>query len=87
MRRAAVGAVSALLTVVGLSMSVAAHSGHGHRESAVPALAGTLVVSGVVVLGGSIYADHRHLIGRRTADVGVVVGVIVAATGIAWVWI
>lgn len=88
MKPSAVGAaIAGFLALVATATPVAAHPGHGHRGVAVPVLPAGLFLLGVAVLGGSLYADHRHLIGRRTADAGVVLGIWAGLTGITLFWL
>lgn len=88
MKRSAFGApLAAVLALVVLPLPVAAHTGHGHEGMAVPLLSAGIFLAGIAVLGGSLYADHRHLVGRRTADVGVVLGIWAGLAGITLFWL
>jgi len=89
MNRSVSGAltVGGWFTLLALSRPVAAHGDHGHGSTAVPAIPSVTFLVGVAVLAGSLYGDHRGHLDRRIADVGVVVGILAALTGITWFWI
>lgn len=75
-------------TVVGITVTcagtVAAHGGHAvHRDGGPLAL----FVVGVAVLGASVYLDANDAVSRRTADVGVLVGLLAVLAAIPWNWL
>lgn len=70
----------ALVLLVAVRPVLAHNTGQQHSEaSPVPPV---LFLAGVVILGTAVYLDHRDMLGRKLANLGVAIGVFGALAGI-----